>query len=159
MQAITRCVVMGFFVGALGAQAEYIPIGDPGNTLDNMSGYGAVAYEYAISDTEVTIAQFLLSPAGDGDEGRWNDGGASDRNVGPNAPATWVSLFEAMHYCNWLTSGSTTNGAYLVDGSGSYQSTDRAAALSTYGIVYALPTENELNDKKCRVHQIFSETV
>ncbi len=142
MQAIKRSFVMGFFVGALGAQAEYIPIGDPGNALDNNSGYGAVAHEYAISDTEVTIAQFLLSPADSGNEDYWNDD-FFENSVGLDAPATYVSLFEAMKYCNWLTSGSTTNGAYLFDGAGSYLSTDRAAALSTYGIVYALPTENE----------------
>jgi formylglycine-generating enzyme required for sulfatase activity len=119
-------------------QAAMVTIGDAGNAADS-TGYGAVGYSYQISATEVTIAEFTASGAGDGNENYWNDG---VRTVGTAAPASYISLYEAMGYCNWLTSGDINNGAYQFSG-GVYQSTDRASAVTTYGTVYALPTEDE----------------
>jgi formylglycine-generating enzyme required for sulfatase activity len=120
-------------------QAAFVTIGNADNSSDPSTGYGVVAYEYKISDHEVTIAEFQASGVGNGNENYWNDG---TRAVGDNAPATYVNLYEAMRYCNWLTSGSADNGAYIFSG-GVYQLTDRNAAVSTYGTVFALPTENE----------------
>jgi sulfatase modifying factor 1 len=117
----------------------FVPIGDIENADDNTTGYGGVAFEYMISDHEVTIAEFAVSGAGDGNEGYWNDG---TRNVGLNAPVVYVTLYEAMKYCNYLTSGNVDNGVYVFSG-GVYQSTDRKAALFAYDTVYALPTEDE----------------
>jgi len=116
----------------------FISIGDAGN-VDDTTGYGGVAYEYKISNHEVTIAEFTASDAGDGDENFWNDG---TRTVGPNAPATQVSLYEAMKYCNYLTSGNVVNGVYVFS-NGVYQYTDRPSALLAYEKIYALPTEDE----------------
>ncbi len=115
------------------SQAAFVTIGD--------AGYGGVNYNYQIGMYEVTIAELEASGAGDGDENYWNDG---VRTVGANAPASNVSLLEAMKYCNWLTSGNVGQGAYSVNesGEGSY-SINRAAALATYGTIYALPTYNE----------------
>jgi len=51
-----------------------------------------------------------------------------------------------MHYCNYLTSGNIGQGAYNFTSDSEwadYVSTDRASALATYDLVYALPTENE----------------
>ncbi len=130
------------------AQASFVTIGNAGNAADTADGnigaagvqrYGAVGYTYQISATEVTIAEFTASGAGNGNENYWNDG---TRTVGVNAPASCVSLYEAMKYCNWLTSGNILLGAYQFSG-GVYQSTDRASAITTYGTVYALPTEDE----------------
>jgi len=118
--------------------AEFVMIGDAGNTNDT-SGYGGVSYEYYISDHEVTIAEFQASGAGDGNEDYWNDG---TRTVGTAAPASMVSLYEAMKYCNYLTSGDVHLGAYVFS-AGVYQSTDRTSALATYGTIYAVPTEDE----------------
>jgi formylglycine-generating enzyme required for sulfatase activity len=120
-------------------QAAYMTIGEAGNTADT-SGYGAVNYEYKISDHEVTIAEFNASGAGDGDEGYWNDG---TRTVGVNAPAVNISWYEAVKYCNWLTSGDVYLGAYTHDGGGAFTGIDRAAAIATHGTVYVLPTEDE----------------
>lgn len=120
------------------AQAAYVTIGNAGNAADT-TGYGAVSYTYQISATEVTIAEFTASGAGSDNENYWNDG---TRTVGTAAPASYVSLYEAMKYCNWLTSGDVNLGAYQFSG-GNYLSTDRASAITTYGTVYALPTEDE----------------
>jgi formylglycine-generating enzyme required for sulfatase activity len=116
----------------------FVSIGDAGNA-DDTTGYGGVAYEYKISNHEVTIAEFAASDAGDGDENFWNDG---TRTVGVNAPATQVSLYEAMKYCNYLTSGNVDNGVYVFS-NGIYQYTDRPSALLAYEKIYALPTEDE----------------
>lgn len=131
------------------AKATLVTIGNLGNAADTADGdqntvgiqrYGAVDHYYQISATEVTIAEFQRAAgAGNGDENYWNIG---SKTVGPNAPATCVSVYEAMKYCNWLTSGNITNGAYKFSG-GAYQSTDRASAITTYRTVYALPTEDE----------------
>jgi len=123
------------------AQAAYVTIGNAGNAADTANGgiYGDVAYTYQISATEVTIAEFTASGAGSGNENYWNDG---TRTVGTAAPAGQVSLYEAMKYCNYITSGDINLGAYIFSG-GIYQSTDRASAITTYGTVYALPTEDE----------------
>ena len=132
--------MMAGLVGLCGmAQAAFVTIGNVGNVADT-TGYGAVGYTYQISATEVTIAQMAAATgAGDGDENYWNDG---TRSVGTNAPAANVSLYEAMKYCNYLTSGNVNDGAYVFSG-GVYQSTDRASAITTYGTIYALPTEDE----------------
>jgi len=110
-----------------GAQADYVSIGNAGNAADS-TGYGAVNYEYKISRYEVSIADFQPSGAGDNDEDYWNNVGGT---VGSAAPAVYVTLYEAMHYCNYLTSGDVDNGVYSFSG-GVYQSTlTRASILST----------------------------
>ncbi len=62
------------------AQAALVTIGNAGNAADTDTGYGAVGYTYQISATEVTIAEFTASGAGNGNENWWNDG---TRTVGP----------------------------------------------------------------------------
>ena len=131
----TRWIIMALLVAAGMTQAAYVTIGNAGNAADT-TGYGAVGYTYKISDKEVTIAEMAAAiGAGDGDENYWS-------SVGTAAPAANVSLYEAMKYCNYITSGNVNNGAYVFS-SGVYQSTDRASAITTYGTVYALPTEDE----------------
>ena len=133
--AAAACLAAGISM----SNAAMVTIGNAGNTADS-TGYGDVAYTYQISATEVTIAEAQAATgAFDGNENYWNTGG---RTVGTAAPASYVSLSEAMKYCNFITSGNINNGAYKFSG-GVYQSTDRASAISTYGTVYALPTEDE----------------
>lgn len=117
---------------------NFVEISDSGNVADS-SGYGRVDYTYKISRTEISITEFEASGAGNGNEDYFNDG---TRNVGVNAPAVNVTLYEAMKYCNWLTSGDVNSGAYIFGG-GIYQSTDRASAITSYRTIYALPTEDE----------------
>jgi len=124
------------------AQAAFVTIGDAGNAADS-TGYGAVSYEYSISVHEVTIAEMVASGAGDGDENYWNDG---SRTVGTNAPATYITLYEAMKYCNYLTSGNVTNGYYSSsDGGVTYQASALAhdAYAAANGITYFVPTDDE----------------
>ena len=121
------------------AQAAFVTIGHAGNAADT-TGYGAVSYTYQISATEVTIAEFQLATGvGNNNENYWS-------GVGPNAPASYVSLYEAKKYANYLTQnangGSTAFNLYSADGTGAGSYT-RANALSDGRIVYALPTEDE----------------
>ncbi len=130
--------IIALMVGAGVANAAYVTIGNPGNA-DDTTGYGGVSYEYKISATEVTIAEMQASGAGSGNEGYWNSG---DRTAGTGAPASYVTLYEAMKYCNYITSGDVYAGAYVFSG-GVYQSTDRSSAISTYETICAVPTEDE----------------
>ena len=66
--------------------------------------------------------------------------------MGPNAPAVNVSLYEAMKYCNWLTTGDTNSGYYNTpDGGVTYQanSLSHDAYAVVYGTTYFVPTEDE----------------
>ena len=145
----TRWMMIAVMVAVSGmAQAAFVTIGHAGNAADKANGnvYGDVAYTYRIAATEVTIAEFMASGAGNGNENYWNEADLGT-SVGPSAPVSCVSLYEAMQYCNWLTSGNINNGAYQVitDEWGDYVGVgiDRALAITTYGTVYALPTDDE----------------
>ncbi len=144
-----------FGSGANQFSMEFITIGDPGNAAQSAAnrshgysggdGYGAVDYYYGISKYEVTVNQFTKAYAddsgiGDGDEDYWNDG---TRTVGTNAPAVNVSVYEAMRFANWLTSGDSDDGVYLFNGSGTLTNINHDAAVSAYGTVYVLPTDDE----------------
>ncbi len=129
------------------ANAAFVTIGGAGNSNDGTGNqdYGGVSYEYNISATEVSIQQMLDSGAGNGVgyEDYWNRDG---RTVGPNAPAVYVSLYEAMKYCNYLTTGNINSGYYSTsDGGATYQA--NASAHDVYaaanGITYFVPTEDE----------------
>ena len=74
---------------------------------------------------------------------------AADSNVGnagawsgskPTANSSW---YEAAKFANWLTTGNAYAGAYQFDSGGVLTAVNRAAAVSAYGTVYVLPTENE----------------
>lgn len=117
------------------AQAGFVTIGGIGVAADT-NGYGGVSYSYGISQYEVTGSEFGAAVAADSRVGTYTSNTA-------NSPAEYVSWYSAAKYCNWLTSGDAYFGAYLFDGSGNYLGLDRSTAISTYGIVYALPTEDE----------------
>lgn len=106
-------------------------------------GLGAVGYAYKIGTYEVTVDQFAKARAasgntiGDGDENYWQ------ASRGVDAPAVYVSFYEAAKFCNWLTSGSATNGAYIFNSSGNFTGIDRTAAIAIYRKVYVLPSRDE----------------
>ncbi|MEI6891272.1 MAG: SUMF1/EgtB/PvdO family nonheme iron enzyme [Pontiella sp.] len=143
---------------AIGAQADdfgtgtntfsidFVDIGGAGNAADVLTGYGAVDYTYRIGQKEVTIDQFAKAREGDprignGNEGYWNDG---TRTAGLDAPASYVSAYEAMKFVNYLTTGNAIRGAYQFDEAGdTLLAIDRDAAVASYGTVYVLPTEDE----------------
>jgi formylglycine-generating enzyme required for sulfatase activity len=125
----------------LQTEVEWAQIGDPGNP-DDVMGRGSVGYIYSIGKHEVSIAQFINarkadSLISDGDENYWGN------SVNSNAPAAYMSWHEAARFCNWLTSGNASNGAYQLGESNLVTAVDRTAALDQYGTVYAMPTLNE----------------
>jgi len=68
-----------------------------------------------------------------------------------NRPVNYVSWYDAAMFANWLTTGSIHQGAYDTSAgagwggsdAGNYTGIDRASAISTYGKVYVIPTEDE----------------
>jgi formylglycine-generating enzyme required for sulfatase activity len=121
-------------------EIDFALMGNAGNIADT-NGYGDVAYNYKIGRYEVTVEQFskarnLDNNISNGDEDHW------ESELGEWAPAVNVSWQEAAKFCNWLTSGDAFAGAYTVSG-GVVMGVDRASAISTYGLVYVIPTEDE----------------
>jgi len=118
-----------------GVNMDFVNIGSAGYAADAATGYGAVGYNYRIGTTEVTISQFQASGIVDVDANYWNA-------LGAGAPVSKISWHEAARYANWLTSSNANNGAYTIVGD-LVTAVDRASAISTYGTVYVLPTEDE----------------
>ena len=58
----------------------------------------------------------------------------------PTASSSW---YEAAKFANWLTSGNALQGAYGFSDATTFTGVDRATALTTYGTIYVLPTEDE----------------
>ena len=137
-----------------GIDIDFVTIGNAGNAGDirveaNPSGCGAVGYEYRIGKYEITNAQWNIftsvvgAPTG-------NPSDAYDENAtytGAQQPTNKVSWYEAVQFCNYLTSGDKSRGAYKFSGDnanpGDFEGIDRATAVSTYGTIYVLPTEDE----------------
>lgn len=138
--------------GSTTINMDFVNVGYAGNTGETQTypvggtkTLGAVDYGYRIGKLEVTIDQFSRARGADtrisdGNEGYWNSGGQS---VGTGGPASYVTSYEAMKFANWLTTGNAHSGAYQFNGSGALTAIDRDAAVSAYGTVYVLPSENE----------------
>ena len=133
-----------------GINIDFVPIDNTGNPADTVimndgsTGYGAVDYNYRIGKYEVTNAQWDAFtavagvPTGNPDSA-YNQ---SASYTGNRQPTTGVSWYEAAQFCNYLTSGDKSLGAYQLGTDGSII-VDRAAAISAYGMVYVIPTEDE----------------
>ncbi len=115
-----------------------VPIGNPGNAPDPLTGFGSVAYTYNIGQTEVTNAQyaaFLNAKAASDPFGLYNINmagsfGGITRSNSPgsytyapvagraNNPVGFVSFWDATRFANWLHngqgSGDTETGAYTL---------------------------------------------
>ncbi len=118
---------------------DFVNIGYAGNTAD-FTGYGEVADSYRMGKHEITIDQFATARAADN---RIGDGDENIYSIGVNGAATRTTWLDGAKFANWLTTGDAYTGAYQFNGSGTLTAVDRAAAVSTYGTVYVLPTENE----------------
>ncbi len=133
-----------------GVKISFVTIGNPGNPGDiraetneygqpyaNPYGCGAVDYKYRISKYEITNAQWNAYAASTG---------ASTNNkpayTAPKQPINNITWYEAAQFCNYLTSGNKSLGAYQFGTDGSV-AINRAEALSAYGRIYVLPTEDE----------------
>jgi formylglycine-generating enzyme required for sulfatase activity len=116
---------------------EWVTVGNPGNPADS-NDRGAVDYVYRISKTEVTNGQyaaFLNSVAKQGDPeslfpsgkdtrasmGLSRSGSSGDFTYEPrpnmaDKAVTFVSMFDAMRFANWMHngqgSGDTESGVY-----------------------------------------------
>jgi hypothetical protein len=125
--------------------ARYVTIASPGNAKDT-NGFGRVEYEYKIGQTEVTVAAWTPFYRGIERNGAVGSFNSLYTNwvgaAGSNAPAVRISFHQAAQYCNWLTTGSATNGAYSISSAGTVVSVNwdfRNAA----GLLYVLPSKDE----------------
>ena len=124
---------------------EFVDIGNGGNAghtytdfYGNTVTHGSVAYNYSIGTYEVTADQWAAVAGFDAlVENNSNDLWSGSQ------PTARVSWYEAAKFANWLTSGDALQGAYTFSDSTTFTGVDRAAALTTYGTVYVLPTEDE----------------
>ncbi len=151
MKRVFQIVCVTALVAALGSAAsaadithdgttismDFVTVGNAGNTADATS-YGGVDYNYRIGKYEVTENQWdAVSGASTtdllDDPGYWSG----------DQPVAEISWHESAMFCNWLTSGNVAQGAYAINGSGLVTAIDRADAVSTYGTVYVIPTEDE----------------
>jgi formylglycine-generating enzyme len=111
------------------ASLETVPVGNPRNSADPATGYGAVRYTYNIGKFDVTAGQyeaFLNAVAKTDPFGLYNtnmgwlsggvfgcgilrtgsNGNYSYRTTSdPNFPVNYVSWGDAGRFCNWLENG------------------------------------------------------
>jgi formylglycine-generating enzyme required for sulfatase activity len=160
--------------GSIQLTPEMVTVGDPGNSDDpEDNGFssadknsGAVAYIYKIGKYEVTNTEYTkflnaVDPSGVNRLNLFNannfgilenaSGAIGSKYVpldrSENAAVNFVSLYDAMRYCNWLHNGAvqggdTEDGAYtLLGGNASPQ--NGLTVLRNAGAKYAVPTEDE----------------
>lgn len=140
-----------------GIGMDFVTIGNPGNAADTQvmdfgdhtTGYGAVGNNYRIGKYEVTNSQWNSFTAAAGAP-TGNPSNAYDDSAyftGAQQPTQYVSWYETLQFCNYLTSGDKSKGAYQFSGNNDnpadFLGIDRAAAQATYGTIYYLPTEDE----------------
>ena len=138
-----------------GIGMDFVTIGNVGNpadtqvmSTDGTTGYGAIGYDYRIGKYEVTNAQWnaFTSAAG---APTGNDGGYSYSAyyTGNQQPTNCISWYEGLQFCNYLTSGDKSKGAYQFSGNnanpGDFLGINRTTATASYGVIYVLPTEDE----------------
>ncbi len=124
-----------------GIDIDFVTIGNAGNApdtrimSDGTTGYGAVDYDYRIGKYEITAYQWqtINIAAGIGDPGHWSG----------NQPVAYISWYDAVRFCNYLTTGNTEDGVYKFSGGSLTDIMDHELAGSAYGVAYFLPTEDE----------------
>ncbi len=143
-----------------GIDIDFVNFRNAGNVVDthvmstdSTTGYGAVSYEYGIGKYEITNAQWDMFVAVAGAPTGSMTGflqNAYDENayfIGIQQPTDEVSWYEAAQFCNYLTSGDKSQGAYLFSGNnadaGDFLGVDRDTAVADYGKIYVIPTEDE----------------
>ena len=159
---IVAALVAGLLVGLNGSvgaitiahngdsvDLEFVDIGSVGNagqtyvdSRGNTQTHGAVDYEYSIGKFAITADQWAVVAGFDAlVENTSNDSWTGSQ---PTANTSW---YEAVKFANWLTSGNALQGAYTFSGTSGADNTftgvDRATALTTYGTIYVLPSEDE----------------
>jgi len=149
---------------------ETVPVGDPGNAPDILTGYGAVPYTYSIGKYEVTSGQYtaflncvasvttndylvnLWAPKMGSDERikcieRSGDGSATNPFVyqvfgSSNCPVSYVSWMDAARFANWMHNGAT-NGASTETGAYTLNGATNGIFTVNPGARWSLPSENQ----------------
>lgn len=139
---------------------DWATVGNAGNAADPTTGFGAVAYVYRISKTEVTNAQyaeFLNAVAASDPHSLYNlnmglnplagitqAGSSGSFTYGTTTnmaskPVNFVSFFDAMRFSNWLHngqgSGDTETGVYGI--------TNGLSEARDPNATFFLPSEDE----------------
>ena len=151
---IVAALVAGLLVGLNGSvgaitiahngdsvDIEFVDIGNTNVITPDpflVNAKGVVTYDYSIGKFEVTSNQ-------------WAAVSSYDNRIETNTNNPWTgyqptantSWYEAARFANWLTSGDALLGAYTFSDANTFTEIDRASALTTYGTIYAIPTENE----------------
>lgn len=150
---------------------DTIPIGNPGNASDMVTGLGSVGYEYRIGKYEVTNAEYsaFLNNVAATDtyelyDSRMNSsihGGIvrsgssgsytySTKSGMENKPVNFVLLQDAFRFANWLDNGqpiglqdalTTEDGAYTLNGAVLPQ--DLVSVTRNAGATWWLPSIDE----------------
>ena len=159
-------LLAGFSLSLLGQEPlvhiETVRISHPGNPAD-VTGYGAVDYEYRLGKYEVSISAytaFLNAGAATDPYMLYNPAMATDANVagiirsGENGnyvysvigdgdrPISYVNWFDAARFCNWLHNralkgSDTENGSYPLNGA------QQGIIRRDPNAKWWIPTENE----------------
>jgi len=149
------CVLTGFAGASIPA---IVSVGDPGNTNDVSTGFGAVKDTYHIGLNEITRAEyadFLNAAAATDTYSLYNPNMSIVRTGSPGSysyaatdgtrSVAWVSWYDALRFANWLHNGqlrgaegaaSTEFGAYTFTGETQVSSRNPDAK-------FFIPSENE----------------
>ena len=167
------CTLASIAVSATSVSAgiafDWAVVGNPGNTADNQTGRGSVAYTYRISKHEVTNAQFAeflnaVDPTASnslclynfnmaGNFGGIEVSGTTDgaRYVAQTGremhPVSHVNWYDAARFVNWLHNGqgngSTEDGVYTLLGGSCTPSNGASAIDRNAGATFVLPNVDE----------------
>ncbi len=147
------------FVGDAGNPGD--PFTDGQNYNQTPGGFGQVNYDYYIGTYEVTNAQyasFLNSVAASDPFGLYNInmagslGGITRSGISssftytatkPNHPVNYVSFWDAARFTNWLTTGDTEKGVYMLNATGIANNTITRDATAWANGGVAIASENE----------------
>ncbi len=105
-------------------------VGNPGDANPAWDPYtpGAVNYQYNIGTYEVTVGQYVefLNAVATSDPyalgtainvtRSGSDGAYTYSTTTPDLPVTKISIYSAMRFVNWLTTGDTETGVYALNG-------------------------------------------
>lgn len=168
---LTSAVLVACSAAQAVVTISWATVGDEGNAANDV-GVGSVAYRYAISQYEVTNAQyvdFLNSVAASDAKGLYNTNMAGTVNASnplglggivrsgsagsyvytlkegwANKPVNFVSYYDSLRFVNWLENGQPTTGgeSNTTTEKGVYNLTGGAITRSATAH-YWLPSENE----------------